>query len=205
MTVEVANFISELVITNPPDDDLTNEIDDHLRLIKTCLKNNFNGSGGDLFDKALVSSRSVIDSWTARLDVLEAAGTPNLISPVFGSEDIAFEDGNNVVITGLGFKPQAVIAWSQMHPIGADFYDRSQMCVATWFADNHLATSLNAIRGQPPSLTLFSSLLLAAISIDNFSEYFTDQLSIESVNDDGFEVKKDFMEHEVYLMYIELP
>ena len=207
MSLEVANFISEFVITNPPDDDLTNEMDDHIRLIKSVLLQTFNGSGGDVFDEALTVSRDVIDTWTGRLDALEAAPAAALITPVFGSEDIVFGDGNNFVVTGLGFQPKAIIAWSQVHPTGNTTSNLSHQCVATWYETEELphAIQFSSMRGQPPARTLFSAELLVAISLNQFSEFFTDQMSVESVNSDGFELKKDFLTDEVYLMYIAMP
>lgn len=41
MSLEAANFVSDLVTTNPPGTDLRSQGDDHIRLIKTVLKSTF--------------------------------------------------------------------------------------------------------------------------------------------------------------------
>lgn len=44
MGLETGTFVSDLVITNPPSGDLIAQGDDHIRLIKTVLKNTFPGA-----------------------------------------------------------------------------------------------------------------------------------------------------------------
>lgn len=46
MPLETGNFINDLVATNPPGTDPKSQGDDHLRLLKTALKNCFAGFAG---------------------------------------------------------------------------------------------------------------------------------------------------------------
>lgn len=41
MGLESASFINDLIITNPPGSDLTSQGDDHIRMLKTVLRNSF--------------------------------------------------------------------------------------------------------------------------------------------------------------------
>jgi hypothetical protein len=46
MALETGTYISDLVTANPAVGDASNQGDDHLRLIKTCIKNTFTGLTG---------------------------------------------------------------------------------------------------------------------------------------------------------------
>lgn len=48
MALESATFISQLSITDPVSSDSRTTADDHLRLIKICLKNSFNDIGSEV-------------------------------------------------------------------------------------------------------------------------------------------------------------
>jgi len=70
MALETGTFISDLVVTNPPGSDPKSGMDDHLRLIKSCLRNTFPNINGAVTatDEALnsVLDRGLIagQTWT---------------------------------------------------------------------------------------------------------------------------------------------
>lgn len=58
MGLEVATDIDGLVTTNPPSSDDKRQGDDHIRLIKTVLKNNFKNTSGKAFNFPRASTKS---------------------------------------------------------------------------------------------------------------------------------------------------
>lgn len=67
MPLETASFISDLVETNPADFDPVSQGDDHLRLIKSVLKNTFPNINGEVTatDEQLNNAAAVADGVTA--------------------------------------------------------------------------------------------------------------------------------------------
>lgn len=61
MGLEAASFINDLVIANPPGTDGKSQGDDHLRLLKTVLKNTFPGStAGMTFDLSTLTDNAMV-------------------------------------------------------------------------------------------------------------------------------------------------
>ena len=56
MSIETANFISELVPTNPLAGDPISQGDDHIRMIKSTLQKTFPGADGEQYIPATPSS-----------------------------------------------------------------------------------------------------------------------------------------------------
>jgi hypothetical protein len=61
MSLESATYLSQLVATNPPNTDLISQADDHVRLIKGVLQNQF----PNFTAAALTSTQAQIDALTA--------------------------------------------------------------------------------------------------------------------------------------------
>ena len=204
MVVETAEFLSELIPQNPPDADQTIEMDDHIRVIKNALLNTFNGSGGDVFDEALTVSREVIDTWTSRLTELESINA-GIISPVLGSRVFSAVTGETVSFTAVGFKPRTIIAWAQGHAIGENNSGFAHIGIATWndVADQSYSKSFAGRFSADPSVSHFSDLMTVFLAID--SSLVNRQLFVESVNDDGFDLKVEFSGGEVDLIYLAFP
>ena len=65
MGLETGTYISELVDTNPTASDPVSQGDDHLRLIKTVLKNQFSGLSGTTAVTASGAEMNLVDGCTA--------------------------------------------------------------------------------------------------------------------------------------------
>jgi len=61
MGLETGTTIAQLVSSNPAGGDPTNQGDDHLRLIKTVLKYQFPGSGGNGFSKVIFTNETELN------------------------------------------------------------------------------------------------------------------------------------------------
>ena len=79
MALETAVVISQLVATNPTNDDDLEDGDDHIRTIKSVLKNQFPGQNGQGYNRPILASETEIDSLLniranvqVQLDALEA-------------------------------------------------------------------------------------------------------------------------------------
>lgn len=86
MGLETANYIAGLVDTNPDGDtDFLNQGDDHIRMLKVVLKQQFPGAGGNGLATVVIATeaelnylegvrmniQTQLDSITNRLDALE--------------------------------------------------------------------------------------------------------------------------------------
>ena len=61
MGLETGTTIAQLVSSNPTGGDPTNQGDDHLQLIKSVLKSQFPGSGGDGYSKPIVTNENELN------------------------------------------------------------------------------------------------------------------------------------------------
>lgn len=90
MALEAGTFVEDLVVTNPPGTDLKNQGDDHLRLIKTCLRNTFKratrafGFPGNVTKNANYTILSTDDGLTISCDTTSAF---NLTLPALSASD----------------------------------------------------------------------------------------------------------------------
>ena len=64
MALETANVVNDLVITNPTSTDPKSQGDDHLRLIKSVLRNTFPGASGNGFSKQIIATEDEINALT---------------------------------------------------------------------------------------------------------------------------------------------
>lgn len=105
MGLETGTFISDLVVTNPPSGDPTAQGDDHIRLIKTALKNTFpQASKAIYFPTATVKSANftllVTDQYTTFL-VDTTAGIVTATLPTLAAGDAGWECSFIKTNTGL--------------------------------------------------------------------------------------------------------
>ena len=71
MALETGTYISDLVVTNPTSADAKSQGDDHLRLIKSALKNTFTAITGTVTaTQAEINRLSGLLSTTAELNIL---------------------------------------------------------------------------------------------------------------------------------------
>lgn len=94
MTVETANYIHQLDVANPRSDDLISEGDDHIRIIKTALRNTFPSITG-----ATNISNTKLDQINDAVSI--SAGTVTFNTSVVMASGKTVNSGGNK-ITNLG-------------------------------------------------------------------------------------------------------
>lgn len=112
MGLETGNYIADLVVTNPTSTDPKSQGDDHLRLIKTALKDCFAGFTGGIFctgtdggaaDAYTVTPAHALVAYTSRLTVIfaptatNATTTPTINVSGLGAKTITRIDGSALV------------------------------------------------------------------------------------------------------------
>lgn len=113
MPLEAGTFVEDLVITNPPSSDQKSQGDDHLRLIKSCLRNTFKRATSAFYIPAVASKSanytilSTDNNTSFVCDATAGAFTLNLPSLVSGDAGFVFNvlkadfSGNPVFLTPL--------------------------------------------------------------------------------------------------------
>lgn len=116
MSLETGNYINDLTVTNPTNGDAKKYGDDHLRLVKTVLKNCFagftggilcTGTDGGAADAYTVTPASAIVAYVSRLTVIFAptannlTTTPTINISGLGTKAIKRIDGSAVVANEL--------------------------------------------------------------------------------------------------------
>jgi hypothetical protein len=93
--LETGTFISDLVVTNPPSGDLTAQGDDHIRLIKTVLKNTFPGASKAIaFPTAVAKTLSFSIASTDQLTTFLVDTTGGIVAatlPSLSASDAGWE------------------------------------------------------------------------------------------------------------------
>ena len=79
MALETATYISDLVTTNPTSTDPKSQGDDHLRLIKTTLKNSFPGFPGMVIVTGSEAQGATVNDYTVTISPTPAAYTTPLL------------------------------------------------------------------------------------------------------------------------------
>lgn len=105
MGLETGTYISDLVVTNPPSGDLTAQGDDHIRLLKTVLKNTFPQASKAVYfptatAKAANFSVVLADQFTTFL-VDTTAGIVTATLPTLAAGDAGWECSFIKTNTGL--------------------------------------------------------------------------------------------------------
>lgn len=103
MALETATYISDLVTTNPTSTDPKSQGDDHLRLIKTTLKNSFPGFPGMVIVTGSEAQGATVNDYTVTISPTPAAYTTPLLV-VFKAAH-ANTGAATVQINALGTKP----------------------------------------------------------------------------------------------------
>lgn len=200
MTVETATFISELDDTLPRDTDVSDELDEHLRLVKQVLQNTFVGDGaGDDYDQAVTATLTEMNSWDARIDALEVADT-TVPSPVIGRVSLILGDFDLVQVTGIGFEPQQIIG--VMLP-NARRQVSSEISFASWDADTNTAFphhiwSFDFGRGSKRHTSFLGILSFQSNST-------SESLQVNATNSDGFDLFVGQNVDGMELMYVAFP
>ena len=109
MALESGTYVKDLVSTNPPGTDVISQGDDHIRLVKSVLKNSFpsnsnapiipnvSGNGDKLF-----TNDGTDTSWTSTITGVELkdySETVNVLGSGGGTRTIDFSLGNVVTAT----------------------------------------------------------------------------------------------------------
>lgn len=200
MAVETGTYISDFVIANPADTDLANETDDHIRLIKSFLRATFPGTSGDRYDEPVTATSEQIDSWDARLTAMEGL-TLSQVSPVAGTLDTTGLGHGPHSVTGIGFQPRMIWVWGS----GGFGSGRGGFSFAAWHEDHD--------KGYPtqystsPANNFAASVNLVGFA---FAQYLasgssSNILSIDSVNSDGFDYRRDVYFTDSTVFYVAFP
>lgn len=198
MGLETGTYISDFVVTNPTDSDPANQLDDHIRLVKSFITATFAGSVGDDYDGPVTATSDQIDSWDARLTSLEAQPT-TLASPKSGM--VIMSANQTYSVTGLGFQPNHIVAycidyWSSLtssyHSFG----------VASWSSsDDDTAMSVTAI-GQVSALSTVTDLANLFLGTVYSSQNTRTEVAISNVGSDGFDLSFDKFGGGARVMYL---
>ncbi len=184
MGLEAGTFISDFVPANPPDSDPANELDEHLRLIKSFVTATFPGEPGDTYDKAVTATGAQLASWNARLDTLEAAPV-TLSSPASGF--VVMSTNQTHPVTGLGFQPSSIIAYC------IDYWSDSTssyhtMGVTSWAAAQpDIAMAVTAI-GEANALATVTDLATTFLGTIFPAGSTRTDVVISNVNSNGFDL-----------------
>lgn len=202
MTVESATFLDDLNILFPEDASDRDEIDDHIRLIKSVLKATFPGNGSsDLMDAPITETKANMDTWDARVTALEAI-TVTQISPVFGHVIVLSTDSSPVSVTGVGFQPKSIIAWSR-GKLSSEPTTRAELSFACWHADqtDPNPMSFGVDHSTYSSSQQFTTFLTMAYGNGSVIE----TLSVDSVNVDGFDLFINAVTNKIDVYYLAIP
>lgn len=124
MALETGTYISDLVVTNPTAADAKSQGDDHLRLIKSALKNTFTAiTGAITVTQIEINKLSGLLSTTAELNILHGvtkttaelndAATKTYVDSVAMSTALPGQAGNaGKVITTNG----SLASWQDLTP-----------------------------------------------------------------------------------------
>lgn len=79
MALETGTYISDLVATNPTSTDAKSQGDDHLRLVKTALKNSLAGFSGLVLAVGTEAQGATVNDFTATISPAPAAYTSSML------------------------------------------------------------------------------------------------------------------------------
>ena len=184
MGLETGTYISDFVPTNPLDSDPANQLDEHIRLVKSFVTATFPGEAGDTYDKAMTATGTQLASWNDRLDTLEAAPT-TLSSPASGF--VVMSANQTYPVTGLGFQPTHIIAYcidywanvtSGYHTLGVTSWTAAQPDIAM------AVTAIGSVSALSTATDLTATFLSTVFTAGNAR---TDVV-IANVNSDGFDL-----------------
>ena len=197
MPVEPATYISDLNTEWPTDEDLTTEMDDHIRLIKKVLLNTFPGTPvTDEFDQAITATLAQMNSWDARITALE-----NLVAapgPVLGELDLLTGDPVDVV---LGFNPKQIIIWGTTKSIDAARFSYGSFNAQSGFAYPGQFWTNPVTNNFSGGSKVFDNF---AFSISEAANVTTDTFSV-AIIDGGFRVTFNTFTNGVQALYLAFP
>lgn len=98
MALETATLVSDLVITNPASGDPVSQADDHLRLVKSVLQNQFPDSSNG----AIYGLRSGVSVASTSGTAIDFTGIPSWVKRITINLSIVSTTGGSVVIFQIG-------------------------------------------------------------------------------------------------------
>lgn len=198
MGLETGTYISDFVVTNPADSDPANQLDDHIRLVKSFITATFAGSVGDDYDEPVTATSDQIDSWESRLTSLEAQPT-TLASPKSGM--VTMSSNQTYSVTGLGFQPNHIVAYCVDYwlSVGSSYHSFG---VASWSATNaDTAISVDAA-GSVAALSTVATLTNLFLATVYPSQNTRTEVAISNVGSDGFDLSFDKFSGGARVMYL---
>lgn len=201
MTVESATYLDDLNELYPEDNSPRNEIDDHIRLIKSVLKATFPGDGAsDLMDAAITATRAQVDAWDARVTTLETTGLSQ-IPPYVGYENITWLGGADYTVSGVGFEPSAIIA-AGVTVSGSGDDTKAQLCFSSYTGSDPNPKGI-AVDHASYARTFDLVTQLMAFVDSGGTEHT--EMTIKSLNSDGFILEFGAFAQEIHMVYMAFP
>ena len=181
MGLETGSYVNDLVVTNPTSVDLVKFGDDHLRLIKTCLKNTFPNADGAInpsvaefnylvgvtsliqtqLDAKLGTAAAAGDGLTETAGVLDVVGINGITA---NANDVAFTP-NDLATRNIGNVNQTVdsiVVSDNGVPVRILFKDLgfkvSSLSATTVITESHLNTYLRCTHATGMDITLNATL-----------------------------------------------
>lgn len=198
MGLETGTYISDFVITNPPDSDPANQLDDHIRLVKSLVTATFPGATPDFYDEPVTATSAQIDSWDARLTTMEGQPT-TLASPKSGM--VTMSANQTYSVTGLGFQPNHIIAFAIVY-WGAITSSYHTIGVTSWSSTDDdkmmAAVALGSVSALS-TVTTLSNMFLATIGTTGAT---ATEVAIGNIGSDGFDLSFDKFGLGARVMYL---
>jgi len=154
MSLEVATYVSDLQPVNPPSTDPTNQGDDHLRLLKQVLQNQFPGPSRawaipniQTFSASPVTITKPMDGWTLFISTASGATTVNLPGLTAGDAGWCV----HLYKTSTDVNPMLVFPPSGNIVSGVTALTRARRCVpgvrttAIWTGSQYFLTRANPL------------------------------------------------------------
>ena len=198
MSLETGTYISDFVPTNPLDSDPVNELDEHIRLVKSFVTATFAN-----YDEAVTTPSANLDTWDARLTTLESLESQNAASFTPATGFIEMSNNQSYTASGLGFQPSHIIAycidyWSQ------DAASYHTLGVVSWSPTGDTALSVNAI-GPGSELSTVADLTNLFLATVYPSQAPRSKIAINNVGDDGFDLSFITFGGGAKVMYLAFP
>ena len=178
MGLETGTYISDFVPTAPLDSDPANELDEHIRLVKSFVTATFTN-----YDEAVTTPSANLDTWDARITALEAR-THATFTPATGFIEMSAHQ--NYTASGLGFQPSHIIAYC-IDYWGQDAASYHTLGTVSWSPTGDTALSVNAI-GPGSELSTVADLTKLFLTTVYPSQVPRSKIAISNVGADGFDL-----------------
>ena len=176
MGLETGTYIDDLNELWPLDTDDIDEVDDHLRLIKSVLTATFAGTGGDTYDEAITATLAEILSWDARISAMEAS-PGSQITP-----EVGYVNGSGShTITGVGFQARAIMCVGLA--TNSSLYN---MGLGLWHVDE--GGHAVAMEANAAAYAAGNDFAGSVMALTNSTRTVDSNWEVDNVDEDGFDL-----------------